>query len=205
MVKNKNTATEQSILQAAKNIFLRKGMTGTRMQEIANEAGINKALLHYYFRSKQLLFEAVFMQAFKLMAPKLNTILNSPISLEKKIRDFSNNYISFVIKHPYLPNFIMQELNNNPDFVDKLSSKEYFPHLDYFKDQVQSAVKNGEIIDIKTEQLFINLIALSVFPFIGKPLLKGITQMDENSYVQLMENRKKEVGDFIINAIKIKK
>lgn len=91
-----------------------KGMDGTRMQEIADKAGINKAMLHYYYRSKQLLFEAVFSNAFSLLAPQMNKILNDDSSIEEKVKAFTNNYISFIAKHPYLPNFIIQELNQNP-------------------------------------------------------------------------------------------
>ena len=93
MTKTKDTTTEATILNAAKSIFQRKGMDGARMQEIANEAGINKALLHYYYRSKQLLFEAVFKNAFKLLAPQLKKVLNSDDSLNDKIKNFTKNYI----------------------------------------------------------------------------------------------------------------
>ena len=203
MVKKKDNTTEADILEAAKNVFQRKGMFGARMKEIANEAGINKALLHYYYRSKQLLFEAVFKQAFNLMAPQLNKIINADTELEEKIRAFSYNYISFIIKHPYLPNFIIQELNSNPEFVQKLVSEKNFPTIDIFKSQVNQLVDEGKIRPINPNQLFINIMALNVFPFIGKPLLQGFTKLDDQSFKGLMEKRKNEVADFIINAIKI--
>ena len=114
MNKTKNETTEIQILNAAKTVFQQKGMDGSRMQEIADEAGINKAMLHYYYRSKQILFEAVFNHAFALLAPQLNKILNDDSSIEEKIRNFTSNYISFVNKHPYLPNFVIQEINRNP-------------------------------------------------------------------------------------------
>jgi len=204
MVKDKDNNTETNILDAAKRIFQRKGLFGARMQEIANEAGINKAMLHYYYRSKQLLFEAVFSQAFNLMAPKLNKIINSDLPLKEKIENFSLHYIDFVIKHPYLPNFIIQELNSNPEFVKTLASKEVFPNIDQFKNQVEELVEKGEIRAIDSKQLFMNIMALCVFPFIGKPLLKGFTQSSEEEYKELMEQRKTEVAEFIINAITIK-
>ena len=123
-IKTENTETE--ILIAAKEIFQQKGMAGARMQEIADKAKINKALLHYYYRSKQLLFEAVFKSAFSLLAPQLNKVLNDDSDLFEKIRKFTENYVSFVIKHPYLPNFVIQELNKNPEFVQKLRSEKKF-------------------------------------------------------------------------------
>lgn len=203
IMKDSKTSAETAILEAAKRIFSIKGMEGTRMQEIADEAGINKALLHYYYRSKQLLFEAVFKSAFSLLAPQLNTALNSDASLFDKIKDFSKNYISFVTKHPYLPNFIIQELNRNPEFLVQLIATKEFPSFEKFKKQVQENIDAGIIRQIHTEQLFINLLSLSVFPFIAAPLLKGLLDIDNEHYKQLIESRKTEVATFIINSIKV--
>ena len=203
MNKTKNRSTEIGILNAAKNIFERKGMEGARMQEIADEAGINKALLHYYFRSKQLLFEAVFKHSFLLLAPTLNKILNNDSSLFEKIKAFSNNYISFIIKHPYLPNFIIQELNRNPNFLTQLIEKEHFPSFEKFKNQVDQCVANGSIKPINSSQLFINLVSLNVFPFLASPLFKSFLNINDADYQYLLEKRKTEAADFIINSIKV--
>jgi AcrR family transcriptional regulator len=199
----KDTSAEIGILEAAKRIFQRKGMDGARMQEIADEAGINKALLHYYFRSKQLLFEAVFKHAFLLLAPQLNKVMNDDSSLFDKIQNFCSNYISFIIKHPYLPNFIIQELNKNPEFIQKLIAEKHFPSIHKFKEQVAENIENGTIKPIDANQLFINLISLNVLPFLAAPLLKGFLNSSETEYQQLLENRKTEVADFMISAIKI--
>ncbi|ARV15557.1 TetR/AcrR family transcriptional regulator [Polaribacter sp. SA4-12] len=203
MIKNKkNENTESLILEAAKSIFQTKGMDGARMQEIANEAGINKAMLHYYYRSKQLLFEAVFKNAFSLLAPQLNTVLNDDSSIEEKVINFSSNYISFIVEHPYLPNFIIQELNRNPDFILKMKESSAFPNLEKFKKQVDFEVEKGFIKKIKAEQLFINILALNVFPFIAKPLIQNLIDADDTAFQQIIEERKTEVADFIINSIK---
>ena len=200
-IKTENTETE--ILIAAKEIFQQKGMAGARMQEIADKAKINKALLHYYYRSKQLLFEAVFKSAFSLLAPQLNKVLNDDSDLFEKKRKFTQNYVSFVIKHPYLPNFVIQELNKNPEFVQKLRSEKNFPSIEKFKLQVSDAINQGIIKPIEAEQLFINIISLNIFPFIGEPLLMALVNVDKESYNILLENRKTEVAEFIINSIKI--
>ena len=202
-MKNKPKNNEQNILEAAKTVFQRKGMTGARMQEIADEAGINKALLHYYYRSKQMLFEAVFFQAFSLIAPKLGSILNSEIGLFDKIRHFTKGYINFAMAHPYLPKFILQELNQNPEFAQKLIQHNNFPNIDIFKNQIETAINNGKIKAIEPNQLFLNIMALTVFPFIGAPLIKGFTKINDTDYNALLEERKTVVADFIINAIKI--
>lgn len=202
MKKKKEETTEQQILDAAKNVFQSKGMDGARMQEIANEAGINKAMLHYYYRSKQLLFEAVFKQVFSLLAPQLNAILNDDSSIEDKIRNFTSNYTSFMMKHPYLPNFIIQELNRNDDFILKLKENTGFPTLEKFKVKVESEISKGVLKPINADQLFVNIIALNIFPFLGKPLIKAITDKDEKDYKEFVESRKTEVANFIINSIK---
>ncbi|WP_343328214.1 TetR/AcrR family transcriptional regulator [Polaribacter staleyi] len=203
MKSKKNENTESLILEAAKSIFQTKGMDGARMQEIADKAGINKAMLHYYYRNKQLLFEAVFKNAFSLLAPQLNTILNDDSTIEEKVINFSSNYISFIAEHPYLPNFIIQELNRNPDFILKMKESNGFPNLKKFKKQVEREVEKGNIKKIKAAQLFINILALNVFPFIGKPLIKSLISVDEEGFQQLIEERKTAVADFIINSIKI--
>ncbi|MCF8272618.1 MAG: TetR/AcrR family transcriptional regulator [Flavobacteriaceae bacterium] len=200
-IKTENTETE--ILIAAKEIFQQKGMAGARMQEIADKAKINKALLHYYYRSKQLLFEAVFKSAFSLLAPQLNKVLNDDSDLFEKIRKFTENYVSFVIRHPYLPNFVVQELNKNPELVQKLRSEKNFPSIEKFKLQVSDAINQGIIKPIEAEQLFINIISLNIFPFIGEPLLMALVNVDKESYNKILENRKTEVAEFIINSIKI--
>jgi TetR/AcrR family transcriptional regulator len=202
MTKAKDLNTEKNILEAAKSVFQSKGMDGARMQEIADGAGINKAMLHYYYRSKQLLFEAVFKNAFSLLAPQLNAILNDDSSIELKIRNFTANYISFVEKHPYLPNFVIQELNRNQDFAMKLKENNGFPNLEKFKIQVKNEIDRGVLKPISAEQLFINIMALNIFPFVARPLIMAFANVDDSAYKQIVEDRKTEVADFIINSIK---
>lgn len=202
MNKTNTDNKEKQILNAAIHIFQTKGMDGARMQEIADAAGINKAMLHYYFRSKQQLFESVFIHTFSLLAPQLNTILNDDSSIEDKIKNFTSNYITFIREHPYLPNFIIQELNRNPNFIIKLKNTNTFPNIEKFKKQVDQEVESKILKPISSEQLFINIMALNIFPFVAKPLIKSFTNSDDQSYDQLMEDRKTEVANFIINSIK---
>lgn len=199
---SKKNNTENSILDAAELIFQRKGMDGARMQEIADQAGINKAMLHYYYKSKQVLFGAVFKKAFSLLAPQLNAVLNDDSSIEIKIRNFANNYISFIIKHPYLPSFIIMELNKNPDFILKMKDSAGFPNLEKFKNQVEKEVETGVLKPISGEQLFINIISLCIFPFVATPLVKALVNVNDTEFKVLMEARKTEIADFIIAAIK---
>ena len=111
-VQDKNTET--LILDTARQIFIEKGFDGARMQEIADKAGINKALLHYYYRSKQKLFEAIFDESFKKIIPRIFEFMSSSKSLEFKIEQFVSSYIDILIENPHLPSFVLHELNRNP-------------------------------------------------------------------------------------------
>lgn len=202
MSKQTNKDTETQILDAAEEVFQMKGMDGTRMQEIADKAGINKAMLHYYYRSKQLLFEAVFSNAFSLLAPQLNRILNDDTSIEEKVKNFTHNYITFISKHPYLPNFVIQELNRNPKFFEKLQLSTAFPTLEKFEQQVALEVEQGILKPTNGKQLFIHIISLNIFPFVAKPLIKGFLQIDDKEFKSLIEERKTVVSEFILASIK---
>ena len=197
-----NQDTEGQILDAAQEVFQKKGMDGARMQEIADQAGINKAMLHYYYRSKQLLFEAVFSNAFALLAPQMNKILNDDSSIEEKVRNFTHNYISFIAKHPYLPNFIIQEMNRNPKFFEKIQQNAAFPTLEKFSQQVNLEVEQGILKPVDGKQLFINILSLNIFPFIASPLIKGFLEIDDKGFKELMIERRIAVTEFIINSIK---
>ena len=139
----KISSTEENILKAATSIFHKKGMAATRMQEIADEANINKAMLHYYFRNKQQLFEAVFMQAFQKFAPQMNGIFNSEVSVFEKISGFAESYISFVIENPYLPAFLIQEININQDFAESFFNAHSAPNPALFENQIAKEVEKG--------------------------------------------------------------
>lgn len=194
--------TEELIMDAAKEVFQQKGLDGARMQEIADKAKINKAMLHYYYRSKDLLFEAVFTKAFALLAPQMNKILNDDSSIEEKIRNFTYDYTDFISKHPYIPNFIFNELNRNPGFIDKIRKAKGFPSLDKFNQQVADEVEKGILKPVEADQLFINIISLNLFPFIASPLIKGVLRADDKDFKQLVALRKTAVADFIIASIK---
>jgi TetR/AcrR family transcriptional regulator len=135
MVKNKkDPGAEERILAAAKKVFTTKGMAGARMQDIADEAKINKALLHYYFRDKDKLFEVVFLEEAQKFFPKINGIFNSDAPLFEKIENFVNEYIDEMQENPYLPWFVMNEINRDPDqFMYKIWGKDNLPKPDKFK------------------------------------------------------------------------
>lgn len=127
-----DASTEQRILSAAKKVFISKGMAGARMQDIADAAGINKALLHYYFRSKEKLFEMIFKEVVKEFLPKINLIFESDKNLFEKIDMFCTEYIEQIRKTPYLPVFILNEINQQPEVLIKKMWGNRKPPVDLF-------------------------------------------------------------------------
>jgi len=194
--------TEEKIFNAARIVFQKKGFAGARMQEIADEAGINKAMLHYCFKNKQLLFEAVFMNAFSQLAPQINEIFNSQDAVFDKITKFTHSYISYVIHHPYLPQFIIQEMNNNPEFVMSFLNHENRPDPSQLMHQIEKEIADGIIKPSNPKQLLLDVFSMTVFPFAAQMMVKGILQISDSEFNTLMEERKTIVAEQIINSIK---
>ena len=194
--------TEEKIFNAARIIFQKKGFSGARMQEIADEAGINKAMLHYCFKNKELLFQAVFMNAFSQLAPQINEIFNSEEFFFEKIKKFTHSYISFVIQNPYLPQFVIQEMNNNPEFVMTFLNNENRPNPTLLIAQIEKEIADGIIKPINPKQILMDLFSMTVFPFAAQMMMKGMIQISDAEFNQMMEERKTSIAEQIINSIK---
>jgi len=203
MVNKKDTTAEQKILTAAKKVFTMNGMAGARMQDIADEAGINKAMLHYYFKDKDKLFEVIFMAEAAKFFPKVNIIFESDMPLFEKINRFVNEYIDEIAENPYLPWFILNELNRDADqFMSKVWNMAHRPKPEKFLAQIEKEVKKGTIKRISPLHLLINLLSMTIFPFIARPMLMRTMQMDELQFREMIEQRRKEIPKFIIDSIK---
>jgi len=200
---NKVNTTEIAILTAAKKIFSFKGKDGATMQEIANEAGINKALLHYYFRNKDLLFEQVFFEEVKKFSPILKNAIAQEVDLYQKINNICEAYILMAIENPFVPVFVIGELNKQPDlFIQKMFDGDLpdFPKLAF---QIKQEVEAGNIKPILPQHLIMNMMSMCVFPFLMKPMFIVGMQIDKELFNNLMLQRIKEVPKFIIDSIKI--
>lgn len=202
----KQKDTEQQILIAARKVFIEKGLDGARMQEIADEAGINKALLHYYFRSKEKLFEMIFMEELGKFFPKMVSLMSSPdVSFEDKIRTFVDTYISVFINNPFLAPFIIREIHRDPETITNYFSKagintEHLPIV---------ITMLGQQLNMSFEEarhFIVNMISLCIFPFAGRPLIgRLLFKGDDSEYNKFLEERKQIVAEVIINVYKSKK
>ena len=195
--------TEERIFEAATDVFVDKGMDGARMQDIASHAGINKALLHYYYRTKDQLFNAVFEMIAAKVLKKFAPVFDEKLSLEEKIRFFFKEHITFLMENPKLPAFVLNEINRNPARIKKLLKNVHFESLwQKLYEQHKSELGKYNITEEKLPQLMVSIAALSVFPFAARGLIEGILDkvgVDFNDYI---EERKEFAADFVIKAIR---
>ncbi len=193
--------TEQKVLDAARIVFIAKGMDGARMQEIADKAGINKALLHYYFRSKENLFERVFTEAISKALPSIGTFMISEKPFWEKVEYFITSYINLIMENPFIPSFIVQEINRDPQNLIRLMRKN---NLDFSKivATINRDIQNANLRPISAEHFIINLIGMCVFPFIASPLIIEIVfNGDADKFKKAIQERKTVIFDFIKHSL----
>jgi len=194
--------TEEKIFEAATDVFVYKGMDGARMQDIADHAGINKALLHYYFRTKDQLFNAVFEMIAKKIFKKFAPVLDGNLTLEEKIRFFFKEHISFLQANPRLPGFLLNEVNRNPDRIKKLLKNIDLENIWLtLYEQHKTELQEYNISQDKLPQLFISIASLSVFPFAAKGIIDGLLEKTGHNFDEFIEQRKEFAADFVIKAI----
>lgn len=198
MKKTKDISTEERIKAAARKVFHQKGYAATRTRDIAEEAGINHAMLNYYFRSKEKLFEMVMMETMAQFFKGVNLMLNDEsTSLDEKIDLIVSNYVDLLLKEPELPTFILNEVCPNPQaFVEQNPIKEALTHSVLTR-QYAEAVARGEITEPNLMQAILNVIGLVIFPFIAKPILTSIVNIPEEQYKALMLQRKTLIPQWI--------
>ena len=201
----RDNKTEKAILTAARKVFTHKGYAAARMEDIAKEAGINRALLHYYFRSKDRMFDLVFEERIREFFSGLAGIVLGKLPLMDKIKAIVNHDIDMISAQPDLPIFIMQELTQNPERMISLAQDAGMNPgmaMKSFEKQVKEAADKKLIRRTDGGQLLINVMSLAVYPFMAKPMIKAVQGLDDSQFDRMMKKRKHEVADFIINAIK---
>ena len=190
--------TEEKIFTAATDVFEKKGLAAARMQDIADKAGINKALLHYYFRTKDKLFLAVFDKLADKMFRKFASIFERDMPFEEKITYFFKEHMTFLQKNPRLPMFILAEINRNPKLIELFLTK---VNLNSIKERIAGDIA-GKLPEEAVPHLLVTIISLSVFPIAAKPILEGILRTGGINYNDFIEERKTVAPEFIIRMLK---
>ena len=208
--KTPDRETEHRILDAARAVFVRKGTAGARMQEIAAEAGVNQALLHYYFRSKERLSAAVFQQFATRLFPALIETLGSDLSIDAKIDRFVAIYLENLQRTPFLPAYLLSELHHHPERVEQMLASVaggtpgtvMRPLFRKLETQIGEQVRVGAMRPMAAEQFAANLLSLCIFPFAARPMFRIMFEMDDARFAAFIERRKTEIPEFFRNAIR---
>lgn len=203
----KKQSTEDRILASAKKVFYQKGLKGARMQEIADDANVNKAMLHYYYRSKEKLFDKVFEQSINRVTPVLLAVFAEEVSLEDKIAHLVEVFTELFLKEPYLSNFIVNELTQNPDklYTSIFASEEGMigEVIPVFNRLLSEGIEQGIVSDdIKPAELIVNIMSMCLLPIMAKPVLQQILDIDDTRMDRFLRRRKETVTRFVLAAIK---
>jgi AcrR family transcriptional regulator len=179
MTKSKDNNTEERILAAAKEIFLRDGLQGARMQDIADLASINRSMLHYYFRDKEMLSHETMKSVISQFINAFKENLNSDLSFEEKVEKYIDTEVDLAYNNPNMLIFAFHEASKDPNFFKKIINNK---HSTIFRKQLKEAYENGEITTKNTEEFVVIVSSLCMFPFIAGPLYMMIFRWDEEKW-----------------------
>lgn len=199
-----DSSTKDQILDAAHTVFVRHGTDAASLKDVAREADVNQALLHYYFSDKKTLADTVFEEVASSFFPRIEALLTSDASIEEKVRTFVPEHIGLVMANPYLPTYILGELNQNPEELkERLRSMGLMPFegMDTLDEQLRRRANEGTLRPIAAEEFVVNLISLSVFPFVAQPLIEAVMDMDDEEFGAFLDERKEVIPEFILAAL----
>lgn len=196
---NKNTETV--ILDAARKVFVELGPAKARMQDVAEEADITQSLLHYYFRRRDDLFEIVFNEELKRFLGQQSRLLKSEKPLMPKLKELAHEVISYHEDNPHLAAFVAFETHYNPERAEDI--QEIYGQLDLstLQEQLDEAARAGEIHPYDAHQVLVNIMSLTLMPFVAMPIIQHGLGMDDETFQEFIDARKKEVPKFIERAL----
>lgn len=192
-----STETEQRIISSAEKLFHQKGKAGSSMQDIADDAGINRTLLNYYFRSKDQLFEAVFKNAMSRFVPNMAAALNSDMSFKSYVPYLIETVIDTMLENPQIPIFVLQELSSNPERMPQMIKEMGIDPSIAIKKMEEE--RGGEIAGgMDPRQLILNLLSLCIFPFAARPVVTELLFKGDNElYIEAMKQRKQMLPQLV--------
>jgi AcrR family transcriptional regulator len=195
--------TRERILAAAHRVFVQQGTSKARTQEIADEAGVNKALVHYYFGTKEALADAVFAAAASTFLPRVFALLgDESLSLEAKVRGVVREQLDFHLSRPYLAAYVVTEAHTQSDRVQAVMRRAGTLPLGVLRRQLNAAAAAGEIRRISAEQFVVSLMGLLVFPFLVRPVLEVIIGLDAERFPAFIDARKRDLAAFFLAGLR---
>ncbi|RQO70728.1 TetR/AcrR family transcriptional regulator [Pedobacter sp. KBW06] len=190
----RDTGTEQLIKDTAKHLFFAEGKLHATTQEIADAAGVNRTLVNYYFRSRDILFDQVFTEAQEGFSSTLDEVFRSSMPFKEKIRNLIHVFIDETTKYPYRQLFIITEMNRHVVFTAKKSRAK---EVKIFLAEIQAEMDQGNVRQMEPKQFIMNLFALMAYPLITAPLHQALFGMNDDEYAKLMEERKELIFETI--------
>jgi AcrR family transcriptional regulator len=199
----KNPSTEDKIKEAARRVFTTKGYAATRTRDIAEESGFNLALINYYFRSKEKLFDIIMVEHLQLFIHSVMDIVNDPAtSLDKKLELVISHYIDMLIANPNLPLFVLNEVSADPKkLMEKIGVKQMVHEQLVIAKQWNELVAKKKITNIDPLHILMNVVSLTIFPFLGSPIIRNRTGLNMKQFNALMEERKKLIPVWVKGMI----
>ena len=208
MAKSVEAGREDSrarILDAADAVFVRRGIDGARMQDIADQADVNKSLLHYYFRSKADLARAVWQRVASAFVPGVLQMLGSELPLDEKIERFVDAYHAMLTRHPYLVTYVLSESARHPDLITEVYSPERRQAarrmIGRLQQQIDAEVAAKRMAPVPAEQFFVTLLGSCLFPFAARPILSEVLGFGPREFRTFMEQRRQELPMFLKRAL----
>lgn len=196
-------STPDRILDAAHRVFLRRGTAGARTQEIAAEAGVNKALVHYYFGTKEALAEAVFQRVASVLLPSIFGVLSAPdLTLEERVRRIAERQVAFHRAHPYMAIYLLSEIHTVPERLESLVGPHGRPSLAPLQAQLDAAAAAGTIRPTHVSEFMVNLMSLLVFPVVARPMIRHVVGMSDVDYDRFLDQRAEQAVSFFLAGLR---
>lgn len=205
MKKIKDSTTEQQILEAAEKLFYERGFAMTHTTDIAREVGCNQALVHYYFRTKENLFESFFKNKVQLFISAFLIAGNEETTFEGKLTRKIEAHFDILRKNPRLPFLLFNEISVNPQRGESFRANlGDMPQLllKAFDDEIEAEAKEGRIRRVPAIDLILSIISMNAIMFIANPIIKALTGADEKEYEKMLGRRRKENVDAILRSLR---
>lgn len=206
---NVEKSMEQTILETAENLFLEKGFSAVSTTQIARKVGCNQALVHYYFRTKENLFNTIFEQKFNAFFNSIFEVRNTKeLSFTQKLRFIIESHFEILQKNPRIPSLVITELTRRPEQITILRNRLHIIPEKLFAElnaELISEIEKGNIREITLMDLIFSMMSLNLSLFLLMPVVETVLEMDETQKQFMITMRKKQIVDFVLNSIIINK
>lgn len=191
--------TEIKIKEAARKVFKQKGFAAARTRDIAEEAGVNLALLNYYFKGKKQLFDIIMFETIFSFKNTIVEFLNDDsLDFMQNLQRLVDSYTQLFLEEPTLPMFVLSELQNNQqEIVQKIDPMGLIKGS-AFEKQMRNLLGDSQV---DTSQIFMNIISMVLFPFVGKPIIQSFCGYEDADFLKIIDERRALIPIWILNMI----